>query len=53
MGRHCGGELVIVPKFVGYREIAHTVAFGGWPALAAGEAEIAYAEVHFVDLDIN
>jgi hypothetical protein len=35
------GELLVVPKWVQGREIAHTVLTGGRPVLAAGEAEIA------------
>jgi RHS repeat-associated protein len=47
------GDLLVVPKFVDGTEIPHTVASGGAPVLAAGEAEIAGAGGKYIGVDIN
>jgi hypothetical protein len=46
-------ELVIIPKYVGPNEIAHTVLTNGLPVLAAGEAEITAAAGTYWGLEIN
>jgi hypothetical protein len=47
------GRLLIVPKFVGRIELAHTVASKGEPVLAAGEADIVGVAGYFIGLTIT
>ena len=45
--------LLVVPKFVGQTEIAHTVASKGEPVVAAGEAEVAFGAGRFFGIVIT
>jgi hypothetical protein len=47
------GRLLIVPKYVGQTEIAHTVASKGEPVLAAGEAEVAFGAGRYFGIAIS
>lgn len=45
--------LLVIPFEKGGRELAHTVASGGRPVLAAGEADVAGEHGRYIGLDIT
>ncbi len=47
------GELLVIPKFVGGREISHTVITRGEPVLAAGEADMAGTNGQYILLSFS
>jgi hypothetical protein len=47
------GRLEVMPKWVQGQEIKHSVLSGGDPVRAAGEAEIAGSNGHYIGLEID